>query len=265
MSFSVWKDHLRPASSPGRSALNSGPRWLIMGAAIARCTRSGTGVGPGMRSCGVWAISRIAYRPDCIRLARNALPSGYRATTAIGTPAIRRWLRGSHRSPDGGAHHNPEDHDAADDQAPARGGRGSRRIGCPRRARPMLCCRRGFDVGDLDAGLLDLRIGGEHPLEDAEGDRVAEVALQEQAALARIRQVGGLDGGGRNVRTNPKLRLGHDAVVLDLEAAERLGEAGLDSLREWKAIRLGIEDGGPTDRRVAVEGVDVQADEHAGA
>ena len=52
MSFSVWKAQRRPASSSGRRALNSGPRWLIMGAAIARCTRSGTGVGPGIRNWG---------------------------------------------------------------------------------------------------------------------------------------------------------------------------------------------------------------------
>jgi len=36
-------------------AANSDPRWSIIGRAMARTTRSGSGVGPGIRSCSVIA------------------------------------------------------------------------------------------------------------------------------------------------------------------------------------------------------------------
>ena len=64
---------------------------------------------------------------------------------------------------------------------------------------------------------------------------------------------------------HPELGLADDPVVLDLKAVEGLGEPGVDRLRERKAFRLGIENGGAVDRRVAIEGVDVQADEHSGS
>ena len=49
---SVWNTCLRFAEDLLPSAPNAGPRWSIVGLSIARSTRSGTLVGPGIcRKC----------------------------------------------------------------------------------------------------------------------------------------------------------------------------------------------------------------------
>ena len=116
----------------------------------------------------------------------------------------------------------------------------------------------------LHLGLFNFRIGGEHALENSHRDRVPEVVLQQQAPLARIRQVGGFDRHGRDIGTDPQLRLDDDAVVGDLKTLERLGQPRVDRLGEREAIGLGVEDGQAVDGRIAVVGIDVQADEHPG-
>jgi hypothetical protein len=50
-SLSVSNTRLAPPVTSASSSANSGPRWSIMGREAARTTRSGSGVGPGMRSC----------------------------------------------------------------------------------------------------------------------------------------------------------------------------------------------------------------------
>ena len=44
----VWKTRFSPSSTSRPSAANSAPRWSIVGCAIARSTRSGVLVGPGI-------------------------------------------------------------------------------------------------------------------------------------------------------------------------------------------------------------------------
>src|ERR1035437_964486 len=56
-SFSVRSAQRIPSSTSRRSAANSGPRWLIICRLAARRTRSGSGVGPGTRSCCTKAMS----------------------------------------------------------------------------------------------------------------------------------------------------------------------------------------------------------------
>ena len=55
----VWNTRFIPATISLPSAENSGPRWSIVGNAIACSTRSGTLVGPGIcRKCRpVWAVA----------------------------------------------------------------------------------------------------------------------------------------------------------------------------------------------------------------
>src|SRR5256885_10125813 len=48
----VLKIVLMPSRQLLASCANSGPRWSIIGVSIARSTRSGSGVGPGM--CRKW-------------------------------------------------------------------------------------------------------------------------------------------------------------------------------------------------------------------
>src|SRR6185437_13719625 len=54
-SLLVLKTRLAPALISDRIAANSGPRWSIIGRLMARTTRSGSGVGPGMRSW-LWKV-----------------------------------------------------------------------------------------------------------------------------------------------------------------------------------------------------------------
>ena len=129
----------------------------------------------------------------------------------------------------------------------------------------MLGSRRGLGVNDLQFDLLDLRVRRQHPLEDAHRDGITEVTLAQQACFSWIGEITRFDGGGRDVRTHPELRLGRHTVVRNLVPLERLSQASVDRLGERQTVGLGIKDGCPVDGRVTVEGVDVQADEQAGA
>src|SRR5215471_4265547 len=59
-SLFVLNTRLAPAVTSARIAANSGPRWSIMGRFIARTIRSGSGVGPGIRS---WVEKLIGRAP----------------------------------------------------------------------------------------------------------------------------------------------------------------------------------------------------------
>src|SRR5580704_1211088 len=61
-SFSVRSAQRRPLMTSSITAANSGPRWLIMGRLAERTTRAGSGVGPGMRSCGS-PMAEVYRRP----------------------------------------------------------------------------------------------------------------------------------------------------------------------------------------------------------
>jgi hypothetical protein len=50
--LAVLKMVLMPSRHRLASLANSGPRWSMIGVSIARSTRSGSGVGPGM--CRKW-------------------------------------------------------------------------------------------------------------------------------------------------------------------------------------------------------------------
>src|ERR1700724_1418041 len=68
MATGVVLPHSRPspASTWRASAANSGPRWSIVGAAIALSTRSGTFVGPGIwRKClPLWYAMTMSFLPS---------------------------------------------------------------------------------------------------------------------------------------------------------------------------------------------------------
>src|SRR5207248_528158 len=68
-----------PASTWRASAANSGPRWSIVGAAIARSTRSGTFVGPGIwRKCRpLWYAMTMSFTRGT-DFAEGAAPRGRR-------------------------------------------------------------------------------------------------------------------------------------------------------------------------------------------
>src|ERR1700733_10034094 len=74
---------------PSRTRLvifaKSGPRWSISGMSIARSTRSGTGVGPGI--CRKWRPGRREAFCGIVRL-RRTLPE----KTGAGPKALRRRL-----------------------------------------------------------------------------------------------------------------------------------------------------------------------------
>ena len=57
---SVRKTSRMPSSTSSPSVAKSGPRWSIVGASIARSTRSGTFVGPGI--CRKWRPLRYTRR-----------------------------------------------------------------------------------------------------------------------------------------------------------------------------------------------------------
>lgn len=48
----VWKIACEPSITARQSCWNSGPRWSMTGMLMARKTRSGTGLGPGI--CRKW-------------------------------------------------------------------------------------------------------------------------------------------------------------------------------------------------------------------
>ena len=62
---------------------------------------------------------------------------------------------------------------------------------------------------------------------------------------------------------HPELRLGRHAIIEDLIGLEALPKRLADRLGEGQAIRPGIEDRLAIDRGVSIEGIHMQADEHA--
>src|SRR5215475_14104758 len=70
----VLKMVLMPSRHFFASRANSGPRWSIMGVSIARSTRSGSGVGPGM--------------------CKKCRPTGREEFLAIGNLLLKRHLYG---------------------------------------------------------------------------------------------------------------------------------------------------------------------------
>src|ERR1700722_15572954 len=62
--LAVLKMVLTPSSARLASFANSGPRWSMIGVSMARRTRSGTGVGPGI--CRKW---RPALRDEFLDMA----------------------------------------------------------------------------------------------------------------------------------------------------------------------------------------------------
>src|SRR5437868_4226348 len=78
----VWNTRFMPATTSWPSAANSGPRWSIVGIAMACNTRSGTLVGPGI--CKKWRpvcpaavffITAGSLLLDTRVWARNAIPT----------------------------------------------------------------------------------------------------------------------------------------------------------------------------------------------
>src|SRR5690348_11654572 len=61
-SFLVLKTRLAPAVISARIDANSGPRWSIIGRFMLRTTRSGSGVGPGIRSWVEKVIGRATSK-----------------------------------------------------------------------------------------------------------------------------------------------------------------------------------------------------------
>ena len=123
----------------------------------------------------------------------------------------------------------------------------------------------GLGMSELQPGLLDLRVRSQHALENSHRNRVPEVVLQQHVPLARVGQVGRLDGRGRDIRTDPELGLRDHTVVGDLETLQRLSETGVNRLREREAVGLWVEDRRAVDGRIPVVGIDVQTDKHLGA
>ena len=84
--FAVLKIVLMPSSTRRVSLANSGPRWSMIGMSMARMTRSGMGVGPGI--CRKW---RPAARDELVAIgmflvARCSACSGRAAAKAGGGP-----------------------------------------------------------------------------------------------------------------------------------------------------------------------------------
>src|ERR671915_551096 len=72
----VLKIVLMPSRQRLASLANSGPRWSIIGVSMARSTRSGSGVGPGMcRKCR--PIGREEFFAIAVVPCARALPAGY--------------------------------------------------------------------------------------------------------------------------------------------------------------------------------------------
>src|SRR5205085_2480024 len=59
----VWNSHCRPSRTRAKTCSNSGDRWWAIGCAIRSASRSGTGVGPGVRR-------RIFFMASSSRCAR---------------------------------------------------------------------------------------------------------------------------------------------------------------------------------------------------
>src|SRR6185437_14405009 len=87
----VPKTRRSPGMMSRNKAANSGPRWSITGAAMARSTRSGTLVGPG-----IWR----KWRPECISELYEQDPGlGLAADAAVPVDLGGRRPRSSGRAP----------------------------------------------------------------------------------------------------------------------------------------------------------------------
>src|ERR671914_268531 len=74
--LAVLKILLMPSRQRLASLANSGPRWSMIGVSIARSTRSGSGVGPGIcRKCR--PIGREEFFAIGVVPCARALPAGY--------------------------------------------------------------------------------------------------------------------------------------------------------------------------------------------
>src|SRR5438105_8669788 len=91
--FRVSKTCLTPAGRSFRTAANSGPRWSIIGLVAARTTRSGSGAGPGIRSCCWKIIGQSLLRRTCCSGPGRGTPRPYRVGSvgrrhALALPAV---------------------------------------------------------------------------------------------------------------------------------------------------------------------------------
>src|SRR5262249_17261554 len=100
----VLKIVLTPSRHRLASLANSGPRWSMIGVSIARSTRSGSGVGPGM--CRKW---RPTGREEFFDITQVPCRRGFssvdqrRPPPGRGLPPSRTKARGSQASCDAGA------------------------------------------------------------------------------------------------------------------------------------------------------------------
>ena len=94
--FSVPKSGRIPRSRRASSSANSGPRWLIIGHAIASSTGADTGTGPGI-SKSVLFMTLIYVLPRTGRSIREAAITGERAAAFSRGPFLRRRSGGSAR------------------------------------------------------------------------------------------------------------------------------------------------------------------------
>src|SRR5262249_15336004 len=83
--LAVLKIVLRPSRHFLASLANSGPRWSMIGVSIARSTRSGSGVGPGI--CRKW---RPTAREGFFAISKVLLRDGYFEDRAARPAAPRR-------------------------------------------------------------------------------------------------------------------------------------------------------------------------------
>ncbi len=125
-SLSVRSAQRSPSSMSRSSAANSGPRWLIIGRLAARTTRSGSGVGPGTRSCCANAMSAPSVHVDvCQKSTKRPVPTR-RARVARRLRKARRTRGGDGRN---AARARPES------GPPRHGAGGVWRCGAPPRGR----------------------------------------------------------------------------------------------------------------------------------
>src|SRR5262245_13862070 len=75
--FEVLKIVLMPSRQRLASLANSGPRWSMIGVSIARSTRSGSGVGPGI--CRKW---RPTGREEFFDIGKSLRSTDFRDSSA---------------------------------------------------------------------------------------------------------------------------------------------------------------------------------------
>src|SRR5205085_6314490 len=80
--FAVLKIVLMPSRQRLARLANSGPRWSMIGVSIARSTRSGNGVGPGI--CRKW---RPTGREEFFDIGKSLVTRGCLSSADDGTAA----------------------------------------------------------------------------------------------------------------------------------------------------------------------------------